>query len=414
MIELDLNSLLYTSATINIVMVCVLVHNRFYRRTYPGFTAWILAVCSNIIGQLGLVAYESNTQSLINNIFATFVIGMPILGWYGLRQFLNLKPKLASLFVIFAGSFTLVVLVSLQSETVYPRRALVSSLSIAFCVAGLIDIRKHMSQFVQGGTELLQLGLILSSLLLLARIISMWPLLTNTGVALQNDAQNSLIILVLISVRLIWVLAFIILTQQRLELELLQSQLKTQSLANKLKALNAELFNDSRSDGLTGLANRRHFDEELAREWERHYQYKATLSVIAIDVDHFKLYNDTYGHSAGDYCLTKIAAMLSETAVRYKSLAARYGGEEFALLMPSTDSSRAQAAAREILQEVEDLKCSFPNSPTTKSGLSVSIGVHTTIPSQTTVSNSFVQDADKALYAAKRLGRNQVQVYGRD
>jgi diguanylate cyclase (GGDEF)-like protein len=414
MIELDLPSLLYTSATINVVMISVLLHTRIYRRTYPGFAAWTLAVVTNIVGQLGLIAYEANIQSIVGNILATFVIGMPILGWYGLRQFLDLKPNLATLAAIFIASFTLIVLVSLQSETPYPRRAIISAISLGFCLAGLLDIRRHMSKFVKGGTELIQLGLVLSSALLIARLVSIWPILFDTSSTLQDQDLNAGVILVLISVRLLWVFAFIMLTQQRLELELVKSQTETQSLANKLKKLNAELFNDSRSDALTGVANRRHFDEELAHEWERHYEYKATLSVVVIDVDHFKLYNDTYGHSAGDLCLTKIGEILSEVATHYKGLAARYGGEEFTLLMPSTDRRRARAAANDILQRVENLKCPFPTSPTTGSGLSVSIGVHTTIPPHLSVSDSFIQEADKALYAAKRLGRNQVQVYSQD
>lgn len=414
MIELNLPSLLYTSAAINVVMIGVLLHTRAYRRTYPGFTAWTLAVVTNIIGQLGLIAYESNTQSIVTNIFATFVIGMPILGWYGLRQFLDLKPNIFWLVAFLAASFTIIVLVSLQSETPYPRRAIISVLGLGFCLAGLMDIRRHMSKFVQGGTELIQSGLILSSALLTARLVSIWPLLFDAGLPLENAPQNAYVILVLISVRLLWVLAFIMLTQQRLELELIQSQTETQSLANKLKKLNAELFTDSRSDALTGLANRRHLDEELAFEWERHYQFKATLSVIVLDVDHFKLYNDTYGHSAGDFCLTKIGETLSDIATHYKGLAARYGGEEFTLLLPSTDRRRARAIAKDILRRVEDLKCPFPASPTTGSRLSVSIGVHTTIPAHPSVSDAFIQDADKALYAAKRLGRNQVQVYGQD
>ena len=414
MIELDLPSLLYTSAAINMVMIGVLLHTRAYRRTYPGFTAWILAVVTNIVGQLGLIAYESNTHSVMGNIFATFVIGMPILGWHGLRQFLDLKPNILRLLAIFVGSFILIVLVSLQSETPYPRRAIISAISLGFCLAGLIDIRRHMPKFVQGGTELIQLGLLLAAVLLAARLVTTWPILFDTTLTLQDQGQNAGVILVLISVRLLWVLAFIMLTQQRLEIELKQSQTETQSLANKLKKLNAELFTDSRSDALTGVANRRHFDEELALEWERHYEYKATLSVIVIDVDHFKLYNDTYGHSAGDFCLTKIGAALSDVATQYKGLAARYGGEEFTLLMPSTDRRRARAAANDLLQRVENLKCPFPTSPTTRSGLSVSIGVHTTIPRHPSLSDAFIREADKALYAAKRLGRNQVQVYSQD
>lgn len=415
MINMDLTSLLYTSATINVVMIGVLLHTRLYRRTYPGFTAWIVAVASNIVGQLGLVVLESGTQSLASSFFATFVICMPIFGWYGLRQFLELKPKLWWLIVALVASFALIMLMSAYSDTLYLRRLIVSVIGLGFCLMGLRDIRTHASKFINGGTGLLQLSLGLAIVILLARIVMIWPNVSaNVDPILVDPARNASVVLGLISLRLLWVFAFLMLTQQRLELELIQSQAKTQTLANKLKKLNAELFTDSRSDALTGLANRRHFDEELAREWERHYQYKATLSVIAVDVDHFKLYNDTYGHSAGDFCLTKIGEALSDIAARHGSFAARYGGEEFTLLMPSTDSQLAQATARDILQQVEALKCPFPTSPTTASGLSVSIGVHTAIPAHPSVPDWFIQEADKALYAAKRLGRNQVQVYEKD
>jgi diguanylate cyclase (GGDEF)-like protein len=415
MIDIHLPSLLYTSATINVVMIAVLLHTRIYRRTYPGFTAWIVAVASNIVGQLGLVALESSTQSFTNSFFATFVICMPIFGWFGLRQFLELKPSLWRLMTILIASFALIMLMSLYFDTLYLRRFTVSFIGLVFCLMGLRDIRIHAAKFINGDTALLQLSLGLAIIILLTRIVTIWPNLSvHVDPILFESSRNAAVVLGLVSLRLLWVFAFLMLTQQRLELELVQSQAKTQSLANKLEELNAELFNDSRSDALTGLANRRHFDEQFAREWERHYQYKATLSVIAIDVDHFKLYNDTYGHSAGDSCLTKIGETLSDIAKRFSSLAARYGGEEFALLMPSTDARLAQVAAREILQTIEDLNCAFPASPTTKSRLSVSLGVHTTVPATSAVANSFIQEADKALYAAKRLGRNQVQVYGQD
>jgi diguanylate cyclase (GGDEF)-like protein/PAS domain S-box-containing protein len=161
-------------------------------------------------------------------------------------------------------------------------------------------------------------------------------------------------------------------------------------------------------DPLTKIANRRHFDSFMEREWQRATRSGQPLSLVVLDVDHFKLYNDTLGHAAGDACLQKVAAALQSFALRSADLAARYGGEEFVLLFPETSADNAAVLAEGIRARLEGLMLPNPRSPTSE-WLTASIGVATVIPSQLdTVENLFVA-ADRAMYAAKAAGRNRVR-----
>jgi two-component system cell cycle response regulator len=161
-------------------------------------------------------------------------------------------------------------------------------------------------------------------------------------------------------------------------------------------------------DPLTLIANRRHFDSFIEKEWQRAIRSGEPLSLIVLDVDHFKLYNDTLGHAAGDACLQKVAAALQSHALRPTDLAARYGGEEFVLLFAETSAASALRLAEGIRARVEGLKLPNPRSPTSQ-WVTVSIGVATVAPTQLdAVENLFVA-ADRAMYEAKAAGRNRVR-----
>jgi two-component system cell cycle response regulator len=161
-------------------------------------------------------------------------------------------------------------------------------------------------------------------------------------------------------------------------------------------------------DPLTKIANRRHFDSLMEKEWQRAIRSAEPLSLIVLDVDHFKLYNDTLGHAAGDACLQKVAAALQSYALRPTDLAARYGGEEFVLLFAETSAGNAARLAEGIRDHIEGLMMPNPRSPTSE-WLTVSIGVATFVPTQLdAVENLFVA-ADRAMYAAKAAGRNRVR-----
>ncbi|WP_426172688.1 diguanylate cyclase [Massilia sp. TWR1-2-2] len=160
-------------------------------------------------------------------------------------------------------------------------------------------------------------------------------------------------------------------------------------------------------DQLTQIANRRRFDSFLEQEWLRAIRSGQPLSLILLDVDHFKLYNDTLGHAAGDICLQQVAAALQSRALRTTDLAARYGGEEFVLLFAETALDTAVVLAESIRAQVESLHLPHPRSSTSE-WLTVSIGVATVVPTQFDRIEEFFVAADRMMYAAKDAGRNRV------
>lgn len=160
-------------------------------------------------------------------------------------------------------------------------------------------------------------------------------------------------------------------------------------------------------DGLTGIANRRRFDEALNEEWSRAARSRTPLSLIMIDVDHFKLYNDTYGHAAGDTCLRNMAAALIDSLLRPVDLLARFGGEEFVCLLPSTDEAGALQVAERFKAGVAALAIPHEHSPT-RPVVSISQGVATLVPIAEARPEILVVEADNRLYDAKRRGRNLI------
>jgi diguanylate cyclase (GGDEF)-like protein len=161
-------------------------------------------------------------------------------------------------------------------------------------------------------------------------------------------------------------------------------------------------------DPLTKIANRRHFDAFLDKEWQRAIRNAQPLSLVVLDVDHFKLYNDTLGHAAGDVCLQRVAQTLQGHAARPTDLAARYGGEEFVLLFAETPAENAARLAEMIRAAVEALEIPNPRSPTS-TWLTVSVGVATIVPTQLDAIDNLFVCADRAMYAAKAGGRNRVE-----
>ncbi|HEX8594289.1 MAG TPA: PleD family two-component system response regulator [Pseudomonas sp.] len=163
------------------------------------------------------------------------------------------------------------------------------------------------------------------------------------------------------------------------------------------------------SDGLTGLSNRRHFDEYLELEWRRATREQTQLSLMMIDVDFFKAYNDSFGHLEGDEALRQVAKAIRAGCARPSDLPARYGGEEFALVLPNTSPGGARLLAEKLRMTVAGMN--IPHiAPAPGSSLTVSIGVATIVPPVGSNSRQLILDADKGLYAAKHNGRNQVSV----
>ena len=179
-----------------------------------------------------------------------------------------------------------------------------------------------------------------------------------------------------------------------------RSQLTIKRQADAMREL-------SMTDGLTGVANRRSFNDTVDAEWRRCARAAMPLSVIMIDIDHFKLYNDQYGHQAGDTCLQEVSAAMKRCATRPQDLLARYGGEEFILLLPQEGLEGTEVVARRILEEVRKLAIAHAASPTAEH-VTISLGLaSTSSPDDSTDASALIRAADANLYRAKQTGRDR-------
>lgn len=184
--------------------------------------------------------------------------------------------------------------------------------------------------------------------------------------------------------------------------------LRIAAATSRLSMKNHELRHLSASDGLTKLANRRHFDLTLESEWKRTQRAGEEMSVILCDVDHFKKYNDTYGHQMGDTCLVRVAQCLAAGASRPGDLAARYGGEEFVLVLPNTPLANAMVVANRVRAAIEAMD--IPHSASSYGRVTISLGVSSTA-CRSQQPGDLVSHADEALYGAKEHGRNRALPY---
>ncbi|MFB2882374.1 diguanylate cyclase domain-containing protein [Floridanema aerugineum] len=188
--------------------------------------------------------------------------------------------------------------------------------------------------------------------------------------------------------------------------DLLSQEIKERQRAeDELQKVNRELHRLATLDGLTQVGNRRFFDENFNLEWRRLQREKAPLSLILCDVDYFKLFNDTYGHLAGDFCLKQIAQTISDTLKRPADLVARYGGEEFAIILPNTTIEGAVYLAELVQQNIKQLKIVHGKSSVSEY-VTLSMGVSCVIPQVNLAPNQLIDVTDEALYAAKAQGRN--------
>ena len=164
-------------------------------------------------------------------------------------------------------------------------------------------------------------------------------------------------------------------------------------------------------DGLTNIFNRRKFDDTLIEEWKRAQRSKAPLSLLVIDVDHFKYYNDNYGHTAGDVCLRRVASALKSCLRRPGDFLARYGGEEFTIILPNTGRDGCTAVAASVNRHVADLKLKHEYSPVA-GFVTVSVGGAIIVPNlHGAASRGLIDQADQMLFAAKKSGRNTFRIH---
>jgi len=188
-------------------------------------------------------------------------------------------------------------------------------------------------------------------------------------------------------------------------IELDMKLVELEELQQQLEETNEQLLLLSITDGLTGLLNKRQFDVIFDGEWKRAHRTQSPLSLIILDIDHFKAYNDTYGHAIGDDCLVSVSHSLSGVVKRDVDKVARIGGEEFAVILPDTDLEDAVFVAEKIREKIMSMGIPHANT-TTGSCVTASFGVSAIIPGDDTAFRILIQQADRALYQAKESGRN--------
>lgn len=197
-----------------------------------------------------------------------------------------------------------------------------------------------------------------------------------------------------------------VLARARTHIDLYRSRREIERLNGQLLAANQTLERLSQTDALTGLANRACYEQGLDREWRRALREQLPLGFLMIDIDHFKAFNDSYGHPAGDICLQKVARAVQGALRRPYDLAARYGGEEFVVLLPSTPREGCVVVAQHILAAVAALDIAHSGS-SAADVVTVSIGVAMDLPTDIEAKGQLVEAADRALYRAKAGGRNR-------
>lgn len=250
-----------------------------------------------------------------------------------------------------------------------PRNAMVSGLFILLSVAGVLDMLKLAGLGAFEGVYWLTYAYSIATVLIGALLASL------LAQSLQTARELSI----------------------RLDHKVAQR-------TAELEAANRKLAELSLTDGLTGIANRRHFNESLAAEWQRAQRQSLPLTVMLIDIDLFKVYNDRLGHQAGDDCLCQVAQTLHLQAQRGSDLVARYGGEEFAIIA-NADSTQAMQLAEKLRQAVAGLGLPHPGSPARQ--VTISLGAVSGIPTSAQAPEAWLRLADNALYQAKAAGRNR-------
>nr|WP_289342379.1 diguanylate cyclase [Neobacillus sp. CF12]MDM5330060.1 diguanylate cyclase [Neobacillus sp. CF12] len=178
----------------------------------------------------------------------------------------------------------------------------------------------------------------------------------------------------------------------------------------KLQEANQLLQKLSMVDGLTGIANRRCFDDTLEKAWDQLISYSEPLSLLLVDIDFFKAFNDLYGHQAGDFCLQKIGDIFKDLPLEPDGLAARYGGEEFVVLLPGQNVAQAVEAAHLVQEAVKNAQIPHKGSSVSEC-VTLSIGISTMVVTNNHQPAALIMEADRALYQAKDNGRNQIKVY---
>ncbi|WP_320175126.1 diguanylate cyclase [Maridesulfovibrio sp.] len=394
---IDMRTMLQVGAMVCLTLALVMTYYFFARKTYQGFQHWTAGFVCVGIGAV-LVSMRNLLPAFISIILGNFlIIMMPALLLYGLEVFLSLEQRQTKLNTIAIALFVSAFLWwTYISPSVHFRIICISILmALLFAQSFYISIKYIPSTL--GKQEWLfvaTLGISTISSAFRATItilsIGNVKFINNT-----NILQSTALLLIILSVTAC-ACSILILNSYRMENDLKKARDRIEGLVN--------------IDDLCKIYNRRFFNKKLVQEFTRHQRTSTPLSLLMLDIDCFKLYNDTYGHLAGDQCLTQVASVLNMSVGRSSDITARYGGEEFVVLLPNTETKGAQNVAETIQKGLKH--AAIPHKASTVANtITLSIGIATIIPERSTSPNLLIKHADHSLYIGKNNGKNQIQIY---
>lgn len=383
--------------TLSLVLMMVAVVLSFFmlfvwrtQKTYPGFGVMAAANLAAAIGFL-LVGLRGLTPDFVSIILGNlFISGSCVLGFEGVRRFLNRPPQLFFSVGLVGLMMPPLAYFTYVQDNVAARIVTVSIVAAVMGVRFAFEFMKGVSDESKFTYRLAAVNYIVFSLLMVARAV-LTPLYSNLDDLLAPDWIQSASFTAFILFVVIWTFIYIALNGERTQQE--------------LKATQAELEMLATTDFLTGAANNRRFYEVAENEIHRARRYRHPLTVLMFDLDYFKRVNDTYGHAAGDAVLKRVAQICRET-LRNIDVLGRLGGEEFAVLLPYTNSAGGRTVAEFLRSAIEDaeIECSGATIQVTASfGMSELTGTDDRI-------ETVLERADQLLYEAKRAGRNRCVV----
>ena len=392
--HLDMLTTLVLGALTCLTLSGVMLYFSVARKTYPGFHYWTLGFVSTSLGTI-LVCLRGSLPDFLTVIVGNMlVVAMPFMLYVGMARFagvgLNRKLLHSLLILLFLFFF-------IQATYFFPnmqvRIVCISLIMIFFFGESLSIAVKHLPKVLGSQNQLLVATLGFAIVASLMRI-AITPF-QNQATSFMGSGGMQVFVLILIILSVVGIIgALIILNTHRMEIDLKKTNRRIEKLANQ--------------DGLTHLFNRRYFDRCLGFECKRHLRSGQPLSMIMIDIDCFKNYNDSYGHQAGDDCLKAVAEEIRKSGGRMTDKTARFGGEEFVMILPDTKAKGALKVAETIMTRIRNLAIPHASSRVCDI-VTVSIGVATVIPDLDYSPAELVGRADKALYRSKAEGRNCIR-----
>ena len=408
----EIEILAFVQCLVFVAQVIALFVQYSVNRSYRGIEWWVRGSIAMALGVVLMPALLVKSLEMLAIVANPLVVFGQILIYIGIMQFVGKKEKSRILYFIYAASVAFYFYFIFFDNNLSARTVVINATTAAFSLTTAYVLFVGKERHISNSANFTACVFLIYGILLMTR--ALYALLLPP---MKTYSDQGVIFIVAFIVPIIastlWTYGFIIMLNQRLNYENLKEKEKIQQLVQQLEKERNTAQLNSLTDSLTGLANRRCFDEALRTEFFRLKRSGSTLSLIMLDVDYFKKFNDTYGHLAGDDCLRRIGNILKTIVGRAPDIAARYGGEEFIVILPETEKNGAISLAERIREDVQAL--AIPHSESDVSEyVTVSMAVLSVSTIGLTSPEQVVTMVDEALYRAKKGGRDRIEVANDD